>query len=573
MNGRAGKDGARGPQGPPGPRGKQGPTGFMGAPGAPGVPGLMGPRGPQGSKGADGKDGVDGEVGDEGPVGPQGPQGEAGSDGSDGIPGRNGNPGLPGERGLKGDRGDGGKKGEKGAQGNKGPLGPPGARGDRGEGGTPGADGEPGANGDEGLTGKRGPDGATGDRGDNGRRGDKGDTGFMGFKGKKGPRGSKGTRGLPGYMGEQGNIGPKGKTGPVGQPGPVGISGPMGPPGKKGPTGDSGEPGFSGNNGRQGQPGPPGPPGLPGPSMLPPWLGGGLADGQSKGPSAEGEEPGPIEEEEQPPEIDNPFYKVYRLYSSNIKNKDTTLDELKDIEKKFIFKSEKLNKKLDRMIKPDGSKDYPARTCQDIMSFYPESKDGLYWVDPNKGCSEDAIEVRCEFKKISTDEEDRTEVTTCVYPSSSISMNNWPSKIQSDAQKWFTEEHGFEEKIDYKASRSQLTYLGYLNREATQELTISCKRTPVWFDNRSDQKNYKRAFQFLGMDDQEFGAPGDDERMTPELVGMDECKYMARGQKKTTLKFTSRKFIRLPIIDFAPVRDTNTDAMFGVKPGPVCFKN
>lgn len=312
--------------------------------------------------------------------------------------------------------------------------------------------------------------------------------------------------------------------------------------------------------------------------MLPPWLGGGLADGQSKGPS-EGTQPtpapaGPIEEEPSPEEnINNPFYTVIRLYSSNVKNKDTTLDELKGVENKFIKRSEKLNAKLDRMLKPDGSKKYPARTCQDIMSYYPESKSGEYWVDPNKGCSDDAIKVRCEFNKISTDEEERTEVVTCVDPSSTISMNNWPSKIQTDAQRWFTEEHEFAEKIEYTASMSQLTYLGYLNKEATQEVKISCKRTPVWFDNRSDQKNYKRSFTFLGMDDQEFGQPGDESTLTPEVVGVDECQYMANSQKKTTLKFTSRKFIRLPIIDFAPVRDTNTDAMFGVAPGPVCFKN
>jgi len=39
--------------------------------------------------------------------------------------------------------------------------------------------------------------------------------------------------------------------------------------------------------------------------MLPPWMGGGLADGESKGPPEEGEEEGP--EEEAPPDV-NPFF-------------------------------------------------------------------------------------------------------------------------------------------------------------------------------------------------------------------------------------------------------------------------
>jgi len=244
---------------------------------------------------------------------------------------------------------------------------------------------------------------------------------------------------------------------------------------------------------------------------------------------------------------------------------------LKAIESKFVVKSNKLNEKLDRMIKPDGSKQYPARTCQDILAFYPDSESGFYWVDPNKGCIEDAIKVKCEFNKISTDEVERTEVQTCIDPSSVISMKAWPSKISTEAQRFFTEDHEFNEKIEYKASLSQLTYLGYLNKEASQDVTVSCKRTPVWFDNRSDQKNHKRSFVFLGMNDQEFGAESEG-RLTPEVI-KDECQYMTNNAKETTLRFTSKKFIRLPITDFAPVRSTDTEAMFGVVPGPVCFKN
>ena len=116
-----------------------------------------------------------------------------------------------------------------------------------------------------------------------------------------------------------------------------------------------------------------------------------------------------------------------------------------------------------------------------------------------------------------------------------------------------------------------MTYLGYLNKEASQEVTVSCRRTPVWFDNRADQKNHKRAFVFLGMNEQEFGTESEG-RLLPEVI-KDDCQYMTNNQKETTLKFTSKKFIRLPITDFAPVRDTDTDAMFGVVPGPVCFKN
>lgn len=254
--------------------------------------------------------------------------------------------------------------------------------------------------------------GANGDRGDTGKRGEKGDIGFMGFKGKKGPRGSKGTRGLPGYMGEQGDLGPKGRQGPTGPNGPAGVSGPMGPPGVKGPTGDSGPKGYGGKDGRQGPPGPPGPPGLTGPAVLPPWLGGGLAEGETKGPDEETgpEEPGP-NPEEPAPNI-NPFFQVYKYYSSDTKKTNPTDKDLDHLEKKFADKVEKLKSEVAKLEKPDGSESYPARTCKDIHAFHPAFKSGMYWIDPNKGCKEDKIRVHCNFTV--TDEEDM--VTTCVYP-------------------------------------------------------------------------------------------------------------------------------------------------------------
>lgn len=233
-----------------------------------------------------------------------------------------------------------------------------------------------------------------------------------------------------------------------------------------------------------------------------------------------------------------------------------------------------MNVKLDNMIKPDGSKKFPARTCQDIIAFHPDSKSGYYWVDPNKGCIEDAIKVKCEFKNVDSEEE-KTEIITCVDPSvvRSVEKDNWPSKVKTDAEKWFVEDHQFG-KIEYKASMSQLTYLGYLNREATQSVTIHCKKSPVWFDNRKDQRNYNKALAFRGLDDQEYrhDVSNNESRFSPKVI-QDDCQYHSNNWKQTKLEFSSHKFIRLPITDFAPVRDTDSDAMFGIDLGPVCFKN
>merc|ERR1712002_929870 len=303
-----------------------------------------------------------------------------------------------------------------------GPAGPPGARGDRGPQGAPGERGENGIDGERGEVGYPGPNGPPGDVGDRGRRGAKGDTGFMGYKGQPGIQGPKGTRGLPGY------------TGPPGSSGPIGL------PGKKGPPGDQGPKGFAGANGQQGDPGDAGPPGLPGPSTIPPWMGGGLPDGALKG----GDEEPPEEESEGPAPPDeripdnNPFLTVYRYYSSEkASDEKSVISKLSGQELLFKNKLGELTKKVNKfMSNPDGSKESPARTCNDLNAYNPELKTGFYWIDPNRGCTEDAVKVHCNF-----DGEDT--ITTCVPPTKTLSVekSRWSSKIFSASTDKYFDEH------------------------------------------------------------------------------------------------------------------------------------
>jgi len=194
----------------------------------------------------------------------------------------------------------------------------------------------------------------------------------------------------------------------------------------------------------------------------------------------------------------------------------------------------------------------------------------MYWVDPNKGCKEDAIQVHCNF----TVTEDETKITTCVYPEEkmSIEKDNWSSKLFTKAQKWFDEDHEFG-KLVYSADNSQLTYLGYLSKAAFQNVTVHCKKSIAWFDNQN--KNFKRALRFKGTEEQEFAytpkdSNNDESRFMPEIL-KDECAYLSSGWKETVFKFNSNKFVRLPITDIAPISTTVQDSEFGVELGPVCF--
>ena len=75
----------------------------------------------------------------------------------------------------------------------------------------------------------------------------------------------------------------------------------------------------------------------------------------------------------------------------------------------------------------------------------------------------------------------------------------------------------------------------------------------------------------MGTEGQEFAYTEDKQSMfTPRVIN-DECSELSNEWKTTTLKFTSRKFIRLPITDFAPIATEDNKAMFGVELGPVCF--
>jgi len=240
------------------------------------------------------------------------------------------------------------------------------------------------------------------------------------------------------------------------------------------------------------------------------------------------------------------------------------------MEQKFSERVEELTTRFSRIEKPDGSKAYPARTCRDLHANYPLLKSGKYWIDPNMGCKEDAVEVECKFEETKED----FIVTTCIAPKEkmAIEKSSWATEMKSRAQRWFVEEHELG-NFAYNASPSQLRYLSYLSRDAYQTVTVHCHKYTAWYDD--DSRSYKNAMRFLGTEEQEFQYfPTDDNndmsRFTPEVI-KDKCSSNSDTWEETVLKFTSHKFIRLPVIDVAPTYPSEDDSKFGVELGPVCF--
>jgi len=241
------------------------------------------------------------------------------------------------------------------------------------------------------------------------------------------------------------------------------------------------------------------------------------------------------------------FFQVYRYYSSD-KTKKPTEVELDNLETKFRTRMDTLKNTVSSLEKPDGSREYPARTCRDLHEFHPTKPSGMYWLDPNKGCKEDAIKVYCNF----TVDVDVPIITTCVYPTKAmaVEMDAWPQKFQTKHQKYFNEGLNLGQ-LDYSADLSQMIYLGYLNKEAFQNVTIHCK-------------DYQRDMKFMGVKNTELTGG----KFAPSIQ-MNQCSRKGSGNGKTVLHFTTSKFIRLPIVDFAP--EWTKDAKFGIELGPVCF--
>ena len=67
---------------------------------------------------------------------------------------------------------------------------------------------------------------------------------------------------------------------------------------------------------------------------------------------------------------------------------------------------------LEKMKKPIGTRESPARSCKDLLFGHPQLKDGFYWIDPNLGMNDDAVKVYCSMSTGTLREEN---ILKCMY--------------------------------------------------------------------------------------------------------------------------------------------------------------
>merc|ERR1719312_32006 len=454
-----------------------------------------------------------------------------GKDASPGAPGEVGAPGVEGEAGLPGPAGAPGATGGIGASGPGGETGPAGEAGAGGEGGIPGDAGEDGAAGVVGDQGVQGETGETGPAGKKGWRGARGAQGPQGRDGPSGPVGLDGEGGVPGPDGDPGLAGPDGAPGAIGAPGAPGAKGARGP---RGPSGQDG------NNGPKG---PPGPRGTPGPALvidLPPRP----EPLAPKGPSW-----GPVEYK----------YQQYQYYHAHEEKK--TDDQKKQMDMFDLIDGLKIT--VFGKTKPDGSPEYPAKSCKEIQMCFPEAKSGDYWLDPNGGSTDDAVAVHCNFDKVNG------VVETCVDPTTTFDIKTMKQikPVQNNQHEWMAKHVEAERKtIGYEATPSQWRNLFIGMKSAQQQVTYNCKNSPAHRTLSGEQKPFVK---LLSKDRTVLHT----EAAKPDRVSVvsDTCYLQDGSWHQTVFQYSTKDFTKLPIRDIGVMGSGTANEEFSLTVGKVCF--
>lgn len=188
---------------------------------------------------------------------------------------------------------------------------------------------------------------------------------------------------------------------------------------------------------------------------------------------------------------------------------------------------------------PTGTKDVPALTCRHLAQALPQLHDGLYWVDPNGGGPEDAIQVNCNFKTMQTCVSARKEV---------FAGEKKKQASDGDDMTWMGEVSDFDHFL-YAVEGTQLAMLKLRSLSGQQQVTVSCHD----------------AMKLYADNDAELSA--DDKHATFSVVA-NTCQNVSGAPKEVVID-VSGPAIRLPIRDVA---FAGVESKMDVRLGQVCFQ-
>ncbi|NXS39409.1 CO5A1 protein, partial [Balaeniceps rex] len=228
-----------------------------------------------------------------------------------------------------------------------------------------------------------------------------------------------------------------------------------------------------------------------------------------------------------------------------------------------------LKQEIEGLRRPMGTRDNPARTCQDLQLSHPGLPDGEYWIDPNQGCARDSFKVYCNFT---------AGGETCVFPSKDIqevSEVGGSSACRVPAQSreagwWGSATRRGRRGFSYVDSESQplgvvqLTFLRLLSVSARQNFTYHCHRSVAWHSSSSG--DHQRALRFLAANEEELSYD-----TSPYVKAvMDGCAAR-KGSSWTVLEVSTPRLEQLPLLDMRVMDFGEPGQRFGFEVGPVCF--
>lgn len=371
---------------------------------------------------------------------------------------------------------------------------------------------------------------------------------MKGVRGKRGSRGKKGQRGQDGPPGPQGNEGPKGIKGDSGNQGPAGLPGEKGPPGLQGTIGQPGkrglmgDPGSVGPKGKRGPEGPRGPPGKVKIANL----------------------------RERTLDIGN----RYRRSADSVRPDDRSSPSIGAVLRRLFSRIDSLSDDLDNIRDPVGTKNDPARTCQDIYAARGgKVTDGEFWIDPNESSRKDAIQVKCSFRKVKGE----LETKTCLNSQRNTAAPQEYRKLPGSD--WFSTLRGKEFSgftIPYEA-KSQILYLQMLNKRAEQHIRMGCDNMMLYGNELNEKPTYEKAINFEGYNGQIFDLHQDRiirnyrNKTITEIKEINDigCSFRATGE--LTFDIITSDTMSLPVVDFKLKDYGSPGQKFGFTVGPVCY--
>lgn len=219
-----------------------------------------------------------------------------------------------------------------------------------------------------------------------------------------------------------------------------------------------------------------------------------------------------------------------------------------------------LHYQLELHKKPNGTKEFPAKTCKELSRCYPDLNSGEFWVDPNEGVPEDAINVYCDF----------SFNATCLFSSKEKKpfvshKRKWYSG--SDEYKWLSSDLGAFGKLKYVPHSSQLSFLRLLSDRAVQNITYHCKDSIAWYNDKLH--DVTRSIKLKTANGVIIHSSSSN-KFKPKVI-TDDCQVKNGTWLHTVIQIDTTKPNRLPIVDVAAYDIGDNGEEFGLEIGPVCF--